>query len=419
MPTGWKTIWPGSIGPTASRPCSATGSAAAPGPRSIFSSAGTSGPAASRIHRSSKPGATTARPRGFPPVPGDDVLRIFTTRPDTLYGATYMVVAPEHPLVERLTHARPGRGGASLLRAGGAQERSGPDRPGQGKDRRLHRLVGRQPGQQPARCRSGWPTMCWPATAPARSWPCRPTTRAISSSPSSSALGIVPVVDPGRAVDREPSARRSWPATAVFTGAGTAINSGPYDGQPTAEMQKNIVADLAGRGQGREAVNYKLRDWLFSRQHFWGEPFPILHELDAAGQPTGLVRTVPPEQLPVDLPELTNFKSHGSPDPPLEQAPPDWLYPTIDGRRYKRETNTMPQWAGSCWYYLRFLDPEERSGVRRSARSNGPGCRSICISAEPSMRCCTCSTPASGTRCCSIAATSARPSRSRSWSTRE
>jgi len=105
-------------------------------------------------------------------------------------------------------------------------------------------------------------------------------------------------------------------------------------------------------------VNYKLRDWLFSRQHFWGEPFPILHELDAAGKFTGLMRTVGPDELPVDLPELKDFQSHGSPDPPLEQAPESWLYPTIDGKRYKRETNTMPQWAGSCWYYLRFLDPK-------------------------------------------------------------
>ncbi len=114
---------------------------------------------------------------------------------------------------------------------------------------------------------------------------------------------------------------------------------------------------MRARGQGREAVNYKLRDWLFSRQHFWGEPFPLLHELGPDGKPNGVVRAVPPKNLPVDLPELANYQSHGSPDPPLEQAPESWLYPTIDGVRYKRETNTMPQWAGSCWYFLRFLDP--------------------------------------------------------------
>jgi len=105
-------------------------------------------------------------------------------------------------------------------------------------------------------------------------------------------------------------------------------------------------------------VNYKLRDWLFSRQHFWGEPFPILHELDDEGNPTGKIIPVPVEQLPVKLPEMGNFKPHGRPEPPWAEAPEEWLYTTIDGRRYRRETNTMPQWAGSCWYYLRYLDPK-------------------------------------------------------------
>ncbi|MFM7739911.1 MAG: class I tRNA ligase family protein, partial [Planctomycetota bacterium] len=90
---------------------------------------------------------------------------------------------------------------------------------------------------------------------------------------------------------------------------------------------------------------------------FWGEPFPILHELDEAGRPNGMLRAVDPDSLPVDLPHLDDFKPHGRPEPPLEKAPESWLYPVIDGRRYKRETNTMPQWAGSCWYFLRFIDP--------------------------------------------------------------
>ncbi|HWB00622.1 MAG TPA: class I tRNA ligase family protein, partial [Pirellulales bacterium] len=147
-------------------------------------------------------------------------------------------------------------------------------------------------------------------------------------------------------------------ATAGYPGPGTAINSGPYDGTPTAEFKELITHDLHKQGFGREAVNYKLRDWLFSRQHFWGEPFPILHELDDAGQPTGLLRAVDPSDLPVDLPAMLEFKPHGRPEPPLDEAPHDWLYPVIDGKKYKRETNTMPQWAGSCWYYLRFLDPK-------------------------------------------------------------
>ena len=347
----------GSTGPTASRRCSATGSAAAPEPRSIFSSAQRT-PGGKPIRRSSKPGATTVPPAGFPAMPGDDVLRVFTTRPDTLFGATYMVVAPEHPLVARLTTPAQADGGASLLRAGRAQKRPGPHRTGQGKDRRLHRLVCANPGQQSARADLGrrlragqlrhrrdhgraGPRHARLRVRPAvRAWPsCRSSIPATAST--------------------RPCATTCWPARAVFTEHGTAINSGPYDGQPTAEFKKKITADLARPGLGRAAVNYKLRDWLFSRQHFWGEPFPILHELGRRRQAD---RPGPHRAAGASCRSIcrrsTTFKSHGSPDPPLEQAPDDWLYPTIDGRRYKRETNTMPQWAGSCWYYLRFLDPK-------------------------------------------------------------
>jgi leucyl-tRNA synthetase len=162
-------------------------------------------------------------------------------------------------------------------------------------------------------------------------------------------LDVVPVV--------EPPAGAAPAAGTLFTGDGTAVNSGPYTGLPTREFIAAVGADLAAAGLGRPAVNYKLRDWLFSRQRFWGEPFPILHELDAAGHPTGAIRAVPEAELPVSLPHLTDFKPGATPDPPLSRAADDWLYVECDGRRYKRETNTMPQWAGSCWYYLRFLDP--------------------------------------------------------------
>ncbi|MEE9602710.1 MAG: leucine--tRNA ligase, partial [Thermoguttaceae bacterium] len=170
-------------------------------------------------------------------------------------------------------------------------------------------------------------------------------------------LLIVAVVDPG---DSQDIPREDLLAGKVsFIADGVAINSGEYDGLSTPEFKKKIAEDLTAKGQGRSAVNYKLRDWLFSRQHFWGEPFPILHELDDEGKPTGRLRTVPPDDLPVDLPKQMEFNAeHASPEPPLDVAPEDWLYVTIDGKRYKRETNTMPQWAGSCWYYLRFLDPK-------------------------------------------------------------
>ena len=152
---------------------------------------------------------------------------------------------------------------------------------------------------------------------------------------------------------------------------GTAIHSGSFDGLPTAEFKPAITEWLGAEGLGRAAVHYKLRDWLFSRQRFWGEPFPILHELDATGQPTGRVRAVPAESLPIDLPDLDDYQPPGQPVPPLEKAPDEWLYPVIDGVRYKRETNTMPQWAGSCWYYLRFLDPGQRPGPGRPRGRKG------------------------------------------------
>jgi len=150
----------------------------------------------------------------------------------------------------------------------------------------------------------------------------------------------------------------------AFIADGTAINSGPYNGLSTPEFKTKIAEDLAEKGIGRSAVNYKLRDWLFSRQHFWGEPFPILHELDADEIPTGRIRPLKPEELPLDLPAKMSFDAkHDEPTPPLDKASDDWLYVTIGGKRYKRETNTMPQWAGSCWYYLRFLDPKNNKAL--------------------------------------------------------
>src|SRR5262249_50784590 len=142
-----------------------------------------------------------------------------------------------------------------------------------------------------------------------------------------------------------------------FTETGKAIRSPGYEGLPTAEFKQKITADLAKSGLGREAVNYRLRDWLFSRQRYWGEPFPIWHELDASGHPTGLMRADAVDSLPALHPPMDNFKPTGNPEPMLSKAPAEWLYKTADdGTRLKRETNSMPQWAGSFWYYLRFAD---------------------------------------------------------------
>jgi leucyl-tRNA synthetase len=284
---------------------------------------------------------------GFPEKPAADVLRIYTTRPDTLYGVTYMVVAPEHPLLDRLT--TPGQRAAIAAYREAASRKSDLDRTDLAREK-----TGVFTGSHVIHPLTGQPVPVWVADYVLASY----GTGAIMAVPAHDDrdfefaqafdLDVVPVV--------EPPAGAAPAAGTLFTGDGVAVNSGPYTGLGTREFIARVGADLAAAGLGRPAVNYKLRDWLFSRQRFWGEPFPILHELDAAGSPTGAIRAVPEAELPVHLPHLTDFKPGDTPDPPLSRAPADWLYVDRDGRRYRRETNTMPQWAGSCWYYLRFLD---------------------------------------------------------------
>ena len=136
----------------------------------------------------------------------------------------------------------------------------------------------------------------------------------------------------------------------AFTDDGVAINSELINGLPTEEAKQRIIEALEIENTGRRTIKYKLRDWLFSRQRYWGEPFPIL--LDAEGNPYA----VDESELPLTLPEMADFKPTGTPEPPLSKAK-DWLTVRRDGRSFTRETNTMPQWAGSCWYYLRYIDP--------------------------------------------------------------
>jgi leucyl-tRNA synthetase len=147
-----------------------------------------------------------------------------------------------------------------------------------------------------------------------------------------------------------------------FVGEGKAINSGSFSGLPTGEFKRRITEWLQERGLGERKINYKLRDWLFSRQRYWGEPFPILHEVNEQGQETGVIQALTVEELPLTLPALEDYRPSGKPEPPLEKAT-DWVWVSRGGRRYKRETNTMPQWAGSCWYYLRYIDPHNDSAV--------------------------------------------------------
>jgi leucyl-tRNA synthetase len=294
---------------------------------------------------------------GFPPKSTDEVLRVYTTRPDTLYGATYMVIAPEHPFVERLTAPEQKAAVEKYIQA--AASKSDRERQEVTKTK-----TGVFTGSYAINPLGGGLVPIWIADYVLWGY----GTGAIMAVPAHDErdfefaqqfhLPIIAVVDPGDSdeVDRQ----------AVLAGKqcsvedGVSINSNGYNGLTTTDFKRRITEDLAKAGLGREAVNYKLRDWLFSRQRFWGEPFPILHELDEKGQPTGMIRAVDAKDLPVDLPHLDDYRPAGAgeqPEPPLSRAPKAWLEPVIDGKRYRRETNTMPQWAGSCWYFLRFIDP--------------------------------------------------------------
>jgi leucyl-tRNA synthetase len=305
---------------------------------------------------------------GFPEEADHTVIRVYTTRPDTLFGATYMVLAPEHPLVDRLTTAehRPEiesyrRRVASMSeedRIAGRGEKSGVFTGGYA----INPTTG---GQIPV----------WIADYVLISY----GTGAIMAVPGHDqrdfefakkfGLPIRAVVMPSDAwlrqnqVPQEEYAGRlaELPEAFVEDGAGMQSSSPEIslDGLPTPEAKQHITRWLVQRGIGREAVKYKLRDWLFSRQRYWGEPIPILHELDGNGSPTGLTRAIAERDLPVLLPELEDFKPTGRPAGPLEKAA-QWTRVVENGREYLREMNTMPQWAGSCWYYLRFCDPRNR-----------------------------------------------------------
>jgi leucyl-tRNA synthetase len=289
---------------------------------------------------------------GFPRNPPANVLRVYTTRPDTLYGVTAMVVAPEHPLLDSLTGMEHRRDVEAYREV--AARKSDLDRTDLAREK-----TGVFTGSHVRHPLTGAAIPVWVADYVLGGY----GTGAIMSVPAhderdhefAAAMGldVVVVVEPP-----EGSGDDAARGGGLFCGEGRAVRSGPYTGLETRAFIPRVAADLEAAGLGRPAVNYKLRDWLFSRQRFWGEPFPILHELDSQGRPTGRVLPVEEADLPVSLPELSDFRPGDSPDPPLSRAPHDWLFVERDGRRYRRETNTMPQWAGSCWYYLRFLDPD-------------------------------------------------------------
>src|SRR5574341_1433162 len=274
-------------------------------------------------------------------------IRIFTPSPDTLFGATYMVLSPEHPLVEVVP--APGRRADVTAYREAAARKSDLQRQELDKEK-----TGVFTGGYAINPVNGARLPIWLADYVLMSY----GTGAIMAVPAHDqrdwefakryALPIQEVVA-GGAIDR---------AAFVETDHGTVVNSTTPDGSfsinglKPADAIPKITEWLESTGRGRKAVNYKLRDWLFARQRYWGEPFPIIWV-------DGDARPIPEEQLPLRLPETSNFKPSGSGESPLANLE-GWLTTTDSGtgKPARRETNTMPQWAGSCWYYLRFLDPK-------------------------------------------------------------
>ena len=277
----------------------------------------------------------------------DESIRVFTTRPDTLFGATYMVMAPEHPLVDKI--AGEDRKEAVRKYRQEAARKSDLDRTDLAKEK-----TGEFIGAYAINPVNGQKIPIWISDYVLISY----GTGAIMAVPAHDerdfefakkfGLPIIPVVEPS---DSE-QAGLVKQGKLCFVGDGRAINSGRFNGLSTPEFKEQITNWLEGQNLGRKAVNYKLRDWLFSRQRYWGEPFPILHTQD------GRIIALSEQDLPLELPAVKDYKPSGTGEPPLANAT-NWINVTLsDGTKAKRETNTMPQWAGSCWYYLRYLDPD-------------------------------------------------------------
>ena len=280
---------------------------------------------------------------GFPETPGPDVIRVFTTRPDTLFGATYMVLAPEHPLVDRLTIGAQ-RAEVADYRARAALK-TDLDRTDLARTK-----TGVPTGSTAINPVNGQRIPVWIADYVLSGY----GTGAIMAVPGHDERDFEFATEyalPIRRVVAPDASGADAPLNVAEPDPGVAVNSAHgeirLDGLPTAEAKATITAWLASRGLGRKTIHTKLRDWLFSRQRYWGEPFPILLDGDDRAHAVSVT------ELPVRLPELADFRPSGKPEPPLGKAT-DWVH---FSEKYRRETNTMPQWAGSCWYFLRYLDP--------------------------------------------------------------
>jgi len=284
------------------------------------------------------------------PVEGLDAsLTVFTTRPDTLWGATFMVVAPEHPLLGEITTESDRESVESYVEE--ASRKSDLERTDLAKDKTgvftgryaIHPLF--DPEAEEARI----PIF---------------VADYVLASYGTGAIMAVPAHDERdfefakkynlniHEVVRPPEGTPGLEDGVCFAGEGTAVHSGPLDGLASPAAKQKVIELLRERGLGDARVTYRLRDWLFSRQRYWGEPFPVLHRED------GTHLRVRDEDLPVELPDMEDFTPSEDGSAPLARAT-DWVEATDPetGEPVRRDTDTMPGWAGSCWYYLRFMDP--------------------------------------------------------------
>ncbi|MCC2085136.1 leucine--tRNA ligase [Staphylococcus sp. HMSC068D08] len=269
----------------------------------------------------------------------NDTIDVFTTRPDTIFGTTFLVLSPEHALVEKITTTEKFEEVKKYQEA--ASKKSDLERTDLAKDK-----SGVFTGAYAINPLSGEKLPIWIADY-------------VLSSYGTGAVMAVPAHDER---DHEFAVKFNLPIIEViaggdvqkeaYTGAGEHVNSGDLDGLNNEQAIAKAIELLEAKGAGEKKVNYKLRDWLFSRQRYWGEPIPIIHWED------GTMTTVPEEELPLLLPEADEIKPSGTGESPLANI--DDFVNVVDeetGMRGRRETNTMPQWAGSCWYYLRYIDP--------------------------------------------------------------
>jgi leucyl-tRNA synthetase len=275
----------------------------------------------------------------------DETFKVFTTRPDTLFGATYAVLAPEHPLVSKITTEEQKESVEAYLDS--IKSKSDLERTDLAKEK-----TGVFTGAYAINPANGTKMPIWIADYVLMSY----GTGAIMAVPAHDErdfefakkfhLPIVEVVAGGD-VTKE-----------AYTGDGEHINSGFLNGMNKAEAISAMISWLEEKGIGTKKVTYRLRDWLFSRQRYWGEPIPIIHWED------GTMSAVPEEELPLVLPKTKEIKPSGTGESPLANIE-EWVnvVDPVTGKKGRRETNTMPQWAGSCWYYLRYIDPKNNEAL--------------------------------------------------------